>query len=481
MPQPVVRTTDDAATSELLAGFAAIRAEQHVPESFPPAVEAAAHAAAAAAVTAPRADHRDIDLVTLDPPGSRDLDQALALERRAGGGWRVWYAIADVAAFVHAGDAVDGEARLRGTTLYCPDERTPLHPVSLCEGAASLLPGQDRPALVWRIDLDGNGAVDRDVALERSVVRSRAALDYPTVQAAVDANAADERLALLREVGEARAAQEEQRGGVSLNLPEQVVSRDDGRFHLELRTPLAVEGWNSQLSLLAGIAAADVMLDAKVGLLRTLPPARASDLDRLRRVAGALGVPWPSGMSYPAFVRTIDPSTTAGAALLHQAAHTLRGAGYVAFDGAVPAAHVHGALATPYAHVTAPLRRLADRFANEVVLALLADQPVPTWASDALDALPKLMGRANGREHALSAAILDYVEAMTLRHRTGDVFAGAVVDADDRGVLVQLRDPPVLARVPGAPVADLGHDVEVRLDGVDVERRSLQLSIASAR
>jgi VacB/RNase II family 3'-5' exoribonuclease len=481
VPQPVVRTTDDAATSELVAGFAAIRAEQHVPESFPPAVEAAAEAATAAAASAPRADHRDIDFVTLDPPGSRDLDQALALERRSGGGWRVWYAIADVAAFVHAGDVVDTEARVRGTTLYCPDERTPLHPVSLCEGAASLLPGEDRPALVWRIDLQSDGAIEGDVSMQRAVVHSRAALDYPAVQAALDANTADEQIVLLREIGQARAAQEEQRGGVSLNLPEQVVARDDGRFHLELRTPLAVEAWNSQLSLLAGIAAADVMLAAKVGVLRTLPPPRSEDLDRLRRVARALGVAWPAGVSYPAFVRTIDASTTAGAALLRQAAHTLRGAGYVAFDGSVPDAHVHGALATPYAHVTAPLRRLADRFANEVVLSLLADQPVPTWARDALDALPRLMGRANGREHALSAAILDYVEAMTLRHRVGEVFAGAVVDADERGALVQLREPPVLTRVPGAPVTDLGRDVEVRLDAVDVERRSLQMSIASAR
>ncbi len=480
MPQPVVRTTEDAATSELLAGFAAIRAEQHVPESFPPDVEAAALAAAAAAASAPRTDHRDIEFVTLDPPGSRDLDQALALERRGGGGWRVWYAIADVAAFVHAGDAVDAEARVRGATLYCPDERTPLHPVSLCEGAASLLPGDDRPALVWRIDLTSDGAIDGDVAFERAVVRSRAALDYPSVQAAVDANTVDERIALLREIGEARAAQEQQRGGVSLNLPEQVVSREGGRFHLELRSPLAAEAWNSQLSLLAGIAAADLMLDAQVGLLRTLPPPRSSDLDRLRRVASALGVAWPRNMSYPAFVRTIDASTTAGVALLRQAAHTLRGAGYVAFDGSVPEAHVHGALATPYAHVTAPLRRLADRFANEVVLALIADQPVPAWARDALGSLPELMGRANGREHALSAAILDFVEAITLRHRVGERFAGAVVDVDDRGALVQLRDPPVLARIDGAPVSDLGRAVEVRLDGVDVEHRSLQLSIASA-
>ncbi|HZB51610.1 MAG TPA: RNB domain-containing ribonuclease, partial [Mycobacteriales bacterium] len=106
--------------------FDAVRAELEVPADFPPDVLAEAAEAAAAPVL-PEADATDIPLVTVDPPGSRDLDQALHLAAR-GDGFRVSYAIADVAAFVRPGGAVDGEARRRAETLYGPDLRTPLHP-----------------------------------------------------------------------------------------------------------------------------------------------------------------------------------------------------------------------------------------------------------------------------------------------------------------------------------------------------------------
>ena len=126
--------------AEFAAGLAAIRAELDVPASFPVAVEAAAETAAARAPGegASRVDRRDLELVTVDPPGSRDLDQAYGAERR-GSGYRVHYAIADVAAFVAPGGALDGESRARGVTLYLPDGRAPLYPPALAEGAGSLL------------------------------------------------------------------------------------------------------------------------------------------------------------------------------------------------------------------------------------------------------------------------------------------------------------------------------------------------------
>jgi exoribonuclease R len=128
----------DADGGELRAGFAKIRAELKLPESFPPAVETEAHNAAEALKLRPD-DVLDLPFLTIDPPGSMDLDQAMHLERH-NGGYRVRYAIADVASFVSPGGAIDTEARLRGETLYSPDTRTPLHPPSLSEGAASLLP-----------------------------------------------------------------------------------------------------------------------------------------------------------------------------------------------------------------------------------------------------------------------------------------------------------------------------------------------------
>src|SRR5690606_9200995 len=108
-------------------------------------------------------------------PDAMDLDQAMFVERR-GEGYRVHYAIADVAAFVSAGDAIDLETHRRGETLYGADAKIPLHPKVLSEDAASLLPEQVRPALLWTIDLDATGegiAVD----VRRARIRSRAKLD----------------------------------------------------------------------------------------------------------------------------------------------------------------------------------------------------------------------------------------------------------------------------------------------------------------
>src|SRR5690606_6732699 len=123
----------------------------------------------------------DLPLVTVDPPGARDLDQALHLAQRPGGaGFRVTYAIADVAAFVAPGGAIDREALARATTVYLPGQRIPLHPPVLSEDAASLLPGVDRPALVWELDLDAEGALVA-TRLQRAVIRSRAQLDYGSV------------------------------------------------------------------------------------------------------------------------------------------------------------------------------------------------------------------------------------------------------------------------------------------------------------
>ena len=354
--------------------------------------------------------------------------------------------------------------------------RTPLHPNVLGEGAASLLPGEDRPALLWCFDLDELGAVDGEARVTRAVVRSRAAHDYPTVQRALDEGSADRAFVLLREVGLARQRQEQERGGVSLNLPEQIVRQTEDGYRLEHRTPLAIEGWNAQLSLLTGMAAATLMVDGGVGLLRTLPPPEPDLLERLHRSAAALGVLWPRGAPYGDLVRAIDASTAKGAALLHQSARVLRGAGYLAFDGVAPAEHTHAAVAAPYAHVTAPLRRLADRFANEVVVALSSTDGVPTWASDALADMPKLMAKGLGRSRSLAGATVDFVEAMALCDRVGERFDADVIDQG----LVQVHDPPVVAPLEGSQQPVPGSGIEVVLAEADPGRRRVRFSVASA-
>ena len=155
-----------------------------------------------------------------------DLDQAMHLERRDGG-YRVRYAIADVAAFVRPGGAMDAESHARGQTFYAPDADARLYPKAVSEGGASLLPGEVRPALVWTMDLD---ETSEGVAVEvrRARVRSRSKLDYAGVQRALDDDTADEALALLPEIGRLRLQRQARVGGVDLPIPDQEVELVDG-------------------------------------------------------------------------------------------------------------------------------------------------------------------------------------------------------------------------------------------------------------
>ena len=412
-------------------------------------------------------DLTDVPFVTLDPPGSTDLDQAFHLSRRDGG-YLLRYAIADVAAFVRPGGALDAETHARGQTFYAPTHRVGLHPPVLAEGAASLLPGQLRPALVWEIEFDAAGATTT-ARVERALVRSRAQLDYPSAQAALDSGTDDEQLLLLREVGQLRMQQEAARGGVSLPVPEQEVVTTGSGWRLAYRALLPIETWNAQLSLATGMAAARIMLDGGVGILRILPPARDSGLGKLRRTAAALGIRWPHSMGYPNFVRSLDPSQPRHAAMLNACTLLFRGAGYAVFDGTPPEQAEHAAIAAPYAHCTAPLRRLVDRYAGEICLALCAGEPVPEWVSEALPSLPGEMDDSNRRANKFERGIVDLVEAMVLAPRLGETFTGAVLEADldgDAGVL-QLADPAVEAVIKGAGLV-LGEQVQATLVAADL-------------
>ncbi|ELS52824.1 putative Ribonuclease R [Streptomyces viridochromogenes Tue57] len=459
-----------APEAPLRAALGALRTELGVSGSFPPEVSAEAEQAAQAPAR-PSYDATDLPFLTIDPPTSTDLDQAMHLSRQ-GTGYRVRYAIADVAAFVVPSSALDREAHRRVMTLYFPDGRIPLHPDVLGEGEASLLPDQVRPAVLWTVDLDAEGrtlAVD----VRRALVRSRAKLDYAAVQKEIDGGTAEEPLALLKEIGELRERLEVERGGISLNVPEQeIVERDgDHTYELAYRAPHPADGWNAQLSLLTGMAAADLMLAGGTGILRTLPAAPDGAVGRLRRTAHALHIDWPHHVSYAELVRSLDPHRPHHAAFLQECTTLLRGAGYTVFrDGDLPGITTHSAVAAPYAHCTAPLRRLADRYVSEICLATAAGQPVPDWVLSALDALPARMAEGARRAGTVERECVDLVEAALLKDRVGEVFDGWVVDVQERQPArgtVQLESPAVIGRIEGTDRLPLGERLRVRLTQAD--------------
>ncbi|MEP6562553.1 MAG: RNB domain-containing ribonuclease, partial [Nakamurella sp.] len=205
--------------------FDAIRAELAIPAGYPAAAVAEATAVAANPPRPP--DHTDLPFVTIDPVGSMDLDQALHLAKD-GEGYLVHYAIADVASFIAAGGPLAAESWRRGATLYSPDRTTPLHPVELSEGAASLLPGRKRPAVLWTIRLDARGE-PIEVDVRRTAVRSVAKLDYPAVQADADAGTLHPSVELLPEVGRLRLDRARERHAISLDIPDtEIVRAPDG-------------------------------------------------------------------------------------------------------------------------------------------------------------------------------------------------------------------------------------------------------------
>ena len=504
-------STYTAPPAEVVRALDELRARYEAPTAFPPEALAEAEAAATswaqdgpARLLADGArDARDLELVTIDPPGSMDLDQAVLLERLSAqtetgsaadrttdtaatghvsglsATYRIHYAIASLATFVTPGGALDAELSRRGETIYAPDAATPLHPEVLSHGAASLLEDVDRPACLWTIDLDARGEVV-SARVERALVRSRARLTYGQVQAAIDgegtlpSSTPTDLPGLLAEIGRLRLEREVARGGISMTTPEQVVevteaaeSAGDSEsaeapgpsgYRLAYRVPVPAEQYNAQISLLTGMCAARIMVECGVGILRTLPPARPEDYARLRRVAAALGIDWPAAQPYSELVRGLDHAVPAHAAFMDQAMSLFRGSGYLAFGAGgvgVPADDeasdaeeaVHSAIAARYAHVTAPLRRLVDRYGEEVCIAACAQAPVPEWVLQALPDLPDVMEQTGKRARAIGRGALAVLEALVLRGHEDEVFDGVITsEREGRGELV-LTEPAVVTEV----------------------------------
>lgn len=425
-----------------------------------------------------RVDATDLPLVTVDPQGAKDLDQAVLIRRRDGCGYRVYYAIADTAAFVRPGGALDTEVRRRGQTLYMPDGNVPLHPTLLSEGVASLLPEQVRLAVLWTIDLDQDGALV-SFDLRRAWVRSVAQLDYEGLQHMIRAGGPHPSVDLLAEVGQLRRKQALHRGAIELGLPEQRVESDgNGGWRPALRPRLVVEEWNAEISLLTGICAAELMLSAGIGVLRTVPDPDAETVSALRCSAARLGVDWPAELTPAEALARLDPTRPEALAVHVAATRLLRGAGYTAFDGEVPVKPRHAGIGACYAHVTAPLRRLVDRYGTEVCLAVSSGREVPEWVRAGLPDLPSAMGASDRIASQVERACVSQAQSWALQDRVGEVFSATVLrsgSAEEGEVF--LADPPVIARCAGSGLGE-GQRVRVRLVTADPVHRDVGFEVA---
>jgi len=450
-------------TCALAEGLAAIRSQYQLPDHFPADAETEAQDAALRSIE-DRPDRTALPFVTLDPAESRDLDQAFAIEP-SGNDLLLHYAIADVGWFVRDGGAIDTEAWIRGASQYLPDGKIPLYPPALSEGAASLLPDGDRPAIIFtvRVDEAGKAGLDR---VERARIRTRAKLSYENVRE-------DELGPAFAEFARRIEAAELARGAARVEPPEQEVVTENGCFRLRQRPQLRTEQDNAALSLATNLAVAEALLAAHTGLFRTMDEPQEWAVRRLRHTAKALGVAWTKEESLQQLERRLDPGKAADASLMLAIRRASPGAGYQPYrQGVKP---WHSAVAMTYAHATAPLRRLADRFVVEAALAVANGLKVPESCLAAFERLPKVMQKADALGGELHRAVVDLAEAVALQGREGEQFDAMVTDVDQRGARIQLCAPPVVSRLKTDGLVP-GTQLKVRLVSADTATRSVQFS-----
>jgi exoribonuclease R len=462
-----MRTTGDA--SEVLRrGMAQIREQYGVPAAFPADVLAEAADVARRPLPTDRPDRTDLEMVTLDPASATDLDQAFALERD-GDDLILQYAIADVAWFVEPGGAMDREAWKRGTTVYLPDARVGVYPPSISEAVASLLPDGPRPAVLLSVVVAPDGQTSLRRA-EQVLVRSRAKLGYETATAA-------QLSPLLPEFAARIVGAEDRRGASRIEFPEQEVDPDPdtpGGFLLKIRPRADSEDHNATMSLAANLAVAATMAAGSTGLFRVMEDPDQREVRSLRHTARRFGLDWPADMSLDKFQRSLRTDDPKAAAFILSARRASGGASYAPFTAGV--APWHSAIAATYAHATAPLRRLADRYVLRAVCALSAGEALPADLTKAFAELPDAMDRAEAIASKVDKATIDLVEAVVLSSHIGEVFNATVLDVDERdGARIQLEHPAVVARV-AAKRIEPGDEIRVRLDAAEPEGRKVAFS-----
>jgi ribonuclease R len=447
-----------------------ILAVDDIDESFPP--EVAAQAEQAPAEVRPedrrdRADLRAIPFVTIDPETARDFDDAVALERRPDGGHRLWVAVADVSHYVRPGEPLDVEAEKRGCSVYLPNRAIPMLPEQLSGNLCSLLPEQDRLAMVVCIDLDGDAAVvDADFCA--AVIHSQARLDYPGVAAALAGDVRGKRrkyekhlpalremdalAARLRERRRARAALHEHQPGAVDDL-----ARDDPRLVRDIRRSRRDPGERRAYSMIE-----EFMLAANeaVGssfqrrgeptIWRVHDVPDQDKVEQFAALAQRYGLQvdveaarTPVGLQEVLVRLRGQPAETA---LSFQLLRSLKQASYEV----VNVGHF-GLASSAYVHFTSPIRRYPDLVAHRLLKHRLAGQHKPAGgfsplaSSDELGAaVQKAAADASFSERKameVEREVVDLYRAYFLRDRVGDVFEGSITGVAGFGAFVTVDQP----------------------------------------
>ena len=458
------------AQKALKLGIDSIIEQFQLPLSFTPEIESKAENAASEfrLQHGSRRDLTHVPFVTLDPATSTDLDQAFYLERD-GDSIVLFYALADIGAFVPHDGCICQEAWKRGVTIYGIEGKIPLYPKSLSQRAASLLPDGPRPAILVSVSIEEDGTFHlRRVESIYCASRSKLAYDTTDIRA----------MPLLEAFAERMWRNEVSRGAMRVDSPQQEVIADEnapGGVRLELRSRIYSEVVNSALSLAVNIALGELLRDAEIGLFRTMDTPNEGSIRQLRHAAHAYGIAWSETESLYDLQRRLDPSKMSHQRFLLESRRSGGRASYEVFSSKKKP--WHSAIAATYVHATAPMRRLADRYVLDLALLVANGKAVPSSLIDVISKLPEVMQRSENRANGVDRAVIDLIEAISLLHRIGEVLDAEVVDAD--AGIVQTQEGAIRARATSLPRCNHGDKVRVRIQEADPAKRLVRFVAVS--
>ncbi|WP_425339172.1 ribonuclease R [Azorhizobium doebereinerae] len=467
---PTARVKDrlGSLASEKAISLVAIHAHG-IPNAFPRAVIAEAEAAKTATAK-DREDWRALPLVTIDPPDAKDHDDAVhaVADEDPGnaGGFVVTVAIADVAAYVRPGSALDREALLRGNSVYFPDRVVPMLPERISNDLCSLRPLEDRAALAVRMVIAKDGR-KRSHSFHRILMRSAAKLAYAQAQAAIDGQSDDTTDPLLegvlRPLYAAYACVKQARDArqpLDLDLPERkILLKADGTVDRVIVPPrLDAHRLIEEFMILANVAAAETLEQQKVPLIfRVHDGPTLAKLSALREFLATLDIPLAkTDQVRPSNFNRIlaQVEGTDAAPLVNQV--ILRSQSQAEYS---PENYGHfGLNLRRYAHFTSPIRRYADLVVHRGLLRALGGGPDALPESVTTDTLAEVAADISATERRAMAAERETVDRLIAHHladQIGAVFPARVTGATRAGLFVSLDETGADGFV---PAATLGQD-----------------------
>lgn len=434
-------------------------------EGFSAELERSAPTSLAVDGFADRVDLRDRHFVTIDPLTARDFDDAVAVEPGPAGTTRVWVAVADVSHYVREDSPLDREALARGCSLYLPDRAIPMLPHVLSAGICSLVPHEDRLAMVVRLDIDRHGDV-KDSGCVAGVIHSRGQLDYGSVAAVLDGDFRGRRkqyrqhIELLEQLSVVAQTLREarlRRGSLQLELAEAQVKLDEDdprrvRAVVASKADAPVKrAYNliEELMIAANEAIGQLFIrEDSPTIWRIHPAPRASDLTRLVGWLGSYGVEarakqlaQPKGM---ARVLTRIAEHQAQRPLSFLVLRTLKQATYD-----VKNCGHFGLASQAYLHFTSPIRRYPDLHVHRLVKQLLrrlgepsgGQAPLRQSEPAQLQSISQRSSRLERRAIEVERQVVSLYSAALMRDRIGDVLEGEVTGVTGFGFFVGLDEP----------------------------------------